>query len=124
MTNLSDTLHKAIIGVGSFVSAFQSLEALVLGKPKRNAILTTQLLQLGHDAIGDHRHTYSTIHRSIIGPTPTSQPQRDRTFGIQTVHHGTDDFEFVLDGKVDKVRVDQDLVWWPQRRVVSIEQRR
>ena len=40
------------------------------------------------------------------------------TFSEQTVHHGRDDLELVLDRETDEIRIHNDIIWRTQRRVV------
>ena len=46
------------------------------------------------------------------------------TFSIETVHHSLHDIYFVLDGEVDEVGIDEDVVGWTEIGVVLEEQRR
>jgi hypothetical protein len=52
---LDHTIHDTVIGIGSFVVALQALELLVSGDLQRDAVLRTEFLQFGHDAVGDDR---------------------------------------------------------------------
>ena len=53
-----------------------------------------------------------------------SNRQRTRTLRVQTVHHGLDQLKLILNGKVDEVGVDDDVVRWTERSVVLEEERR
>lgn len=97
---LSDALHDAVVGVGALVHAGQAFEARVFGDAQCDAVRLSELLELGHHAVGDVGHA----------------------FGVQTVHHRLHDVEFVFDREVDEVRVDDDVVGRTQLRVVVEEQ--
>ena len=43
--------------------------------------------------------------------------------GVQTIHHSLHQVNLVLDAKVDKVRVDENVVRWFERGVVLAEER-
>jgi len=97
---LCDSLDEAVVGVGALVHAGQALKPWVLDDPERHAVLATKLLQLTH-------HTVSDVRNAL---------------GIEAVHHGLDDVESVLDGEVDEVGVDEDVVRRAQLLVVPEEQ--
>lgn len=40
------------------------------------------------------------------------------TFCIQTIHHRLNNVQFGLDRKIDKVGVNQDMVWWSKLSIV------
>ena len=63
-----------------------TLPALIPGNPQRDPVLGAQLLQLGHDAIGDD----------------------DAAGGVQSVHQGGQEIELVLDGVGEEVGVEED----------------
>ena len=67
--------------------------------PECHSVLGTELLQLGHHAVGDARND----------------------LGIEAVHRGLDDLQLVLNGKVDKIGVQQDVVRRAQSAVVVEE---
>jgi len=46
------------------------------------------------------------------------------TFGIEAIHHSLNHVELVLNGKVDEVSVDNDLVWGTKRLVMAEKERR
>ena len=77
--------HQTVIGIRAFVTAFQTLEARVLGHTQRDAVLGAELLELAQHAVGD----------------------AGDGLGKETGHGGGDEVEFVLDGEVDEVGVDQ-----------------
>ena len=88
-TMLGYTLNQTIVCVGSFMNAGQTFESGITGDLQGHPVLGTKFFQFGHYAIGD---TW-------------------RSHCIQAIHHGFDEIEFILDGKVDKVGIDEDLIW-------------
>lgn len=44
------------------------------------------------------------------------------TFCIQTIHHRLNNVQFGLDREIDKVGVNQDVVWWSKLSIVLEEQ--
>lgn len=46
------------------------------------------------------------------------------TLSIKTVHHALYDIQFVLEGEVDEVGIQEDVVWWTELRVVLEKQGR
>jgi hypothetical protein len=46
------------------------------------------------------------------------------TFGIQAVHHTTNELQLVLKAKVDEVGIDKNSVWWNKGRIMGKEKRR
>jgi hypothetical protein len=99
---LDDSINEAVIGIGTFVIALDSLEARVLSDAQCQSVLLAQLLQLGDHAVRDD----------------------GRAFGVETIHHSGDDFQLVLDGMGDKVGIDEDGVWGCQGGVILEEKRR
>ena len=59
-----------------------------------------ELFKLGHDAVGD----------------------AGGALGVQAVHHALDEIDFVPDGEVDKVCIDEDAIGWSELCVVLEEQ--
>lgn len=49
-------------------------------------------------------------------------PQYLLTFCIQTIHHRLNNVQFGLDREIDKVGVNQDVVWWSKLSIVLEEQ--
>lgn len=98
---LHDTLNNAVIRVGTLMAARQTLDARVAGQPQRNAELGAQLLKLGHDTVGNHGNT----------------------LGEQAVHHAADKVNLLLDAKVEKIGIDNDLVGRLDGLVVLEEER-
>jgi hypothetical protein len=94
------SIHDTVIGVGALVAAFESLPSLVSGNAKRDSVLLSQLFEFGHDTICDDRDT----------------------FGVETVHHGGKQFEFLLHRVGEEVGVDEDIVWRNKGGVVLKEQ--
>mmetsp|Transcript_43631 Transcript_43631/g.110062 ORF Transcript_43631/g.110062 Transcript_43631/m.110062 type:complete len:301 (-) Transcript_43631:16-918(-) len=99
---LHHTLHYAVIRVSAFVSARKPLETVVLGDPESHSKFWSKFFQLRH-------HTVSNV---------------DETFSVKAIHHGLDDFKFVLDGEVDEVGIYDDVVRWTKRIVVAEKHRR
>ncbi len=44
------------------------------------------------------------------------------TFCIQAIHHRLNDVQLGLDGEVDEIGVDQNVVWWAELSIVLEEQ--
>lgn len=80
--------------------ATQSLDSWIPGQFQSNTVFGPQFLQFGHDTIGDQRIT----------------------FGQKTVHHTFHDVDFLLNREVDKIGIDQHLVWGFDSFVVLEEQ--
>lgn len=53
MLYLPDSLDYAVVRIGAFVVAVQSLEPGVFGETQRQAILDSELLKLANDAVSD-----------------------------------------------------------------------
>ena len=62
------------------------LPPLIPGNPQRDPVLGAQLLQLGHDAVGDD----------------------DAAGCVQGIHEGGQEIELVLDGVGEEVGVEED----------------
>ena len=75
------------------------LPPLIPGNPQRDPVLGAQLLQLGHDAIGDD----------------------DAAGCVQRIHQGGQEIELVLDGVGEEVGVEEDLVGRGEGGVVGEE---
>jgi len=97
---LAHPLHEAVVRIGALVQARQSLESGIGDDAQGQLVLVAQLLQLGTHAVGD------------IG----------YALGIQTVHHTLHNIQFVLNAKVNEVRVQNDVVRRSQLGVVLEEQ--
>ncbi len=48
--------------------------------------------------------------------------EMEHTFGVEAVHHSTDELQLVLQGKVDEIGVDKNAVRWCERCIVCKEQ--
>ena len=44
------------------------------------------------------------------------------TFGIQAIHHGLYDIQFILDREVDEVGIHKDMIWWPKLCIIPEKQ--
>lgn len=97
---LPHSLHQAVISIRPLVIALQSLKSRILRDPQGQSVLNTELLELSDYTIGD------------IGDA----------LAQEAVHTGLEDIEFVLDGEVDEVGVDQDAVRGTESVVVSEEE--
>ena len=97
---LGDSLHDAVVGIGALVHAGQALEARIFGYAQRDPVRLAELLELGHHAV------------AYVG----------YALGIHAVHHGLDDVQLVLDGEVDEVRVDEDVIRRAELGVVREEE--
>jgi len=85
---LHHAIHDTVVRIRALVIALQPLPTLVPRNLQRDAVLGSQLLQLGHDAARDD---------GLAG-------------GIEGVHEGGQEREFVVDGVGEEVGVDEDLV--------------
>lgn len=99
---LGDAIDKTVVSVGALVHAGEPFEARISGNLECQSKLGPELLQLTKDAV---RHTRNAL-------------------GIQTVHHGLDNVEFVADGEADEVGVDEDVVGRGEGGVVLEEEGR
>ena len=81
--------------------ALQPLPALVPRDPQRDPVLLPQLLQLGHDAVGDDGDA----------------------FRVQAVHHRAQQLQLVLHRVAEEVGVDEDRIRRDEGRVVLVEER-
>ena len=52
---LHDTIDDAVVRICTLVIALQPLEPRIPCNPERDPVSRTQLLQLRHNAVGDHR---------------------------------------------------------------------
>lgn len=98
---LDDTVYQTVIGICSLVVTLDSLEPRVLGDTQGKSVFRAKLLQLGKYAIRDDRDT----------------------FGIQTIEHGRNNLEFVLNGMGDEIGIDKYRVWGSKRSIVLEEHR-
>lgn len=93
-------VHDAIVGVHALVVALQTLPALVTGDAQGNAVFGPEFLEFGHDARGD------------CGDA----------FGVEGVHEGGEEVEFVGDGVGEEVCVEEDGVGGLEGGVVGEEE--
>lgn len=98
---LDDTVYQTVIGICSLVVTLDSLEPRVLGDTQGKSVFRAKLLQLGKYAIRDDRDT----------------------FGVQTIEHGRNNLEFVLNGMGDEIGIDKYRVWGSKRSIVLEEHR-
>lgn len=84
------SFHKAVISVGTLVGACKPLKSWILGHSKCDFEFVAQLFELPHDTV-------------------CNVP---RTFCKQAIHHLLVNVQFVTDGKVDEVGVQEDVVGW------------
>jgi len=94
---LRDSLSDAVVGVGAFMHAGETLESGILGYPEGDLEFGPQLFDFRHDAVGNVWNA----------------------FGVETVHHRLPNVQLVLNRKVDKIRVHQNVEGWTQIGVVS-----
>ena len=97
---LLHSFHNAIVGIGSFVAAFKSLKTRVLRDSEGETVLNSKFLQFCHDAIAD------------VGDA----------LAEEAVHAGFEDIQFVLDGKVDEIGIDEDAVGWSECVIMREEE--
>lgn len=81
---LHDPIHNAVICIGSLMVTLDPLKPRVPRNPERNPIPRPQLLQLRHDTVSNDR----------------------RRLGVQTVHHGLNKLQLLLDAEVDEIGID------------------
>jgi len=91
---------NAIIGICAFMCASQSLKTAILDDFQRKSKFASHLLQFTQNAVGDVRNC----------------------FGIQTVHESLHHVDFVLNRKVDEIRVYDNMKWWTKLTVIPQEQ--
>ena len=96
---LLHSLDYAVIGVGAFMIAAQSLESGIFGDSQCQPILNTELLQLAYHTVGD---AWVAL-------------------GQEAVHNILEDVKFVLDREIYEVGVQQYAVWWSQCGIVHEE---
>lgn len=84
-TVLNEAIYQAVVGIGSFMIAFDSLKPRVFGYPQCKSVFRAKLLEFRHDTIGHNGDT----------------------FRIQAIHHCWDHLQFVLDGMGDEIGVNQ-----------------
>ena len=95
-TMFDNPINQTIIGIGSWMIAFDSLKPRVLSNSESQAILLAQLLQLGQHTISDHRDT----------------------LGIEAVHHGWNDIKFMLNGVGYEVGVNKNRIRRREGRII------
>jgi hypothetical protein len=91
-----DTLDETVVGVGATMRALERLEARIACDAQSDTIARTEPLELGHDALGEVRGA----------------------LGVETIEQRLKDVELVLNGKVDEIGVDQNVIRRPELRVV------
>jgi len=99
---LDYSIHQAVICICALVVTSDSFEPGVFGNTQCKSIFLAQFLQFGKHAVGDDRNAFS----------------------IQTVHHGRNDLELVLDGVGNEVGVDKHRIRGGESCVVLEEKRR
>lgn len=82
---LHHAVHQTIIGIRAAMIASKPLPALIAGDPQRDAVLGPQLLELGHDAVGDD----------------------GRALGIQAVHHCGEKLQLVPHRVREEIGIDE-----------------
>lgn len=100
-TMLHHTFNQAVICISALVHARKTLETGIAGNLQGKSVLWAEFFQFSNDAVSD----------------------ANDAFGIQAVHHGLHDIELIWNGKVDKVGIDENLIWGCQSRVVSEKER-
>ena len=93
---LGDSLHNTIVSVGALMHARQPLKRRILCDFQCYSELGPEFFEFGHHAVRDAR----------------------RAFRVQAVHHRFSDVEFVLDGKIDEICIDDGTVRRSQLFVV------
>ena len=94
-TMLDDTIDQTVIGICSLVITLHSLEPRVFGYTQCKSVFRAKLLQFGKYTICDDWDT----------------------LGVQTVEHGWNNLEFVLNSVGNEIGIDQDGVWGSESRV-------
>lgn len=97
-----NTVHDAVISICALVRAWIALKSGVLRDTQCHAVLGTELLEFGNDAVRDNGDT----------------------FREQAVHHRGEYIELVLNREIDEVSIDQDAVRRAKRGVVREPQMR
>lgn len=93
-------INNTIVRIHPLVIALQPLPTLVAGDAQGDAVFGPQLLEFGHDAGGDCRDA----------------------FGVEGVHEGGEEVEFVGDGVGEEVCVEEDGVGGLEGGVVGEEE--
>lgn len=93
-------VDETIVRVHALVTTLQPLPAFVAGDAEGDAVFLPEFLEFGHYAGGDDRDA----------------------FGVEAVHHGGEELEFVLYGVGEEVCVDEDVVGWGEGGVVLEEE--
>ncbi|KAL3778748.1 hypothetical protein HJC23_012444 [Cyclotella cryptica] len=92
--------HQTIIGITPLTIAGNLFKARILRHTQGHFVFRSEFFEFSHDAVYD----------------------AGDAFGEDTVHHGSYDFHFVRNGKVDEVRVDEDVVGRSELIVVLEEE--
>lgn len=93
-------IHQTIVRINLMITP-DSFEPRISRYPQGDSVPGAEFLEFGHDAVGND----------------------GGGFGVETVHHGFDEFELFLDAVVDEVGVDKDGVRGPEGFVVLEEER-
>lgn len=97
-----ESVDQTIVCIGALMVASDSLEARVFGNTQCQSIFLAQFLQLGKYAVGDDWGA----------------------LGVETIHHGRNDIQFVLNGVGDEVGVNKNGIRGGEGRVILEEKRR
>ena len=96
---LDNPVHDAVVCICTLVVALQSLPSFVTRYPQSYPVFGPEFFQFGHDAGCDYGSNR----------------------GVQTVHHGLQEVEFVVNSMGEKVGIDQDRIWRLKSFVVHEE---
>jgi hypothetical protein len=96
---LQNAVDETVVGIDALVVALEAFPSLVSGDAQCDAVLGAELLEFGHDAVGNDGNA----------------------FGVEAVHHRGQHFELLLNRVGDEVGVDQDGVGRYQSGVVLEE---
>nr|GMD38048.1 U3 small nucleolar RNA-associated protein 24 [Ipomoea batatas] len=99
---LGNPINKTVISISSFMSTRKPFKSRILGNSLGNSVFLTQLLKLSH-------HTVSNTRSA---------------FCIQAIHHSFLQIQFILNGEIDKVGIDQHSIRGSQGSVILEEEGR
>jgi hypothetical protein len=99
-TMLLYPLHNTIISICALVVTFQPLESGIFGDLEGQPVLYSEFLKFPNHAISNVWDALSE----------------------EAVHAGLEDVQFVLDGEVDEIGINDDAIGWSQSVIMREEQ--
>jgi hypothetical protein len=95
-------LHQTVISITPLAIAGDTFKPRVLGHPQSHFVFGAKFFEFSHNTVGN----------------------AGDAFGKKTIHHRSNDFHLISNGKVDKVGVNQDVVRRAKLSVVLEEEGR